>query len=172
MHVFLTGARQVGKSWAVRRTAEALGLPCRGFLTRFLAGETGEKGGSALYMVPPDQPDLADESHLVAVREGGKMRPLPGRFDSLGVQLLREAGEHKEALILMDELGHLEKDARLFQRAILERLDGDIPVLGVLRQGQPWHGFIISHPRVRVLTVTEENRNGIEHEIMRLLREE
>ncbi len=168
MHVFLTGERQIGKSWAVRRTAEALSLPCKGFLTRFLAGE---KGGSALYMVPPDQPDLADESHLVAVREDGKMRPLPGRFDSLGVQLLREAGEHKEALILMDELGHLEKDARLFRREILERLNGNIPVLGVLRQGQPWHGFIIDHPRVRVLTVTQENRNGIEHEILRLLQE-
>lgn len=168
MHVFLTGDRQIGKSLAVIRAADAMALPCRGFLTRFL---TEERGGSSLYMVPPWAPDLLDEAHRVAVPENGKMRPLAGRFDILGVQLLREARRHPEALILMDECGHLEKNSFLFQREILECLNGNIPVLGVLRKDQPWHGFIKDHPRVRVLTVTSENRTGIEHEIVRLLRE-
>ena len=49
---------------------------------------------------------------------------------------------------------------------------GDIPVLGVLRRDQPWHDFIKRHPKVRVLTLTEENRAGIAEEITALLRKE
>ncbi len=169
MHVFLTGDRQVGKSWAVSRAAEATGKPCVGFLTRFL---TPEHGASALYMVPPDRPDLLDREHMVAEPLNGKMHALTEQFDTLGVRLLREAQKHPEALILMDECGHLEKNAGAFQREIARCLNGDIPVLGVLRRDQPWHDFIRNHPRVRVLTVTVENRDELVNEIMALLREE
>ena len=169
MHVFLTGNRQTGKSRAVRRAAEMLGRPCKGFLTCFL---TRERGSSSLYMVPPEEKDLRDEEHVVAVLEGGKMRPLTERFDTLGAQLLREARSHPEALILMDECGHLEKNAMIFRQEILACLDGDIPVLGVLRRDQPWHDFIKNHPKVRVLTLTEENREGIAEEITALLQKE
>ena len=106
MHVFVTGERQTGKSRAVRRAAEMLGRPCKGFLTCFL---TRERGTSSLYMVPPEERDLRDEEHVVAVLEDGRMRPLTERFDTLGARLLREARSHPEALILMDECGHLEK---------------------------------------------------------------
>ena len=169
MHVFVTGERQTGKSRAVRRAAEMLGRPCKGFLTCFL---TRERGTSSLYMVPPEERDLRDEEHMVAVLEDGRMRPLTERFDTLGARLLREARSHPEALILMDECGHLEKNAMVFRKEILTCLDGDIPVLGVLRRDQPWHDFIKRHPKVRVLTLTEENRAGIAEEITALLRKE
>ena len=168
MHVFLTGDRQIGKSRAIRRAIEIMGLPCRGFCTRFL---TRERGSSSLYMVPPENPELTDEAHLVAVLENGKMRPLTQRFDTLGVQLLRDAQNHPEGLILMDECGHLEKNALLFQREILSCLNGQTPVLGVLRKDQPWHEFIKNHPRVWVIMITEENRAGIEETIVSLLQE-
>ena len=168
MHVFLTGEKQIGKSRAIRRAAELLGLPCAGFRTRFL---TRERGSSALYMVPVGQEELLDEAHIVARLEEGRMHGLTERFDTLGVQLLREAQHQPGALILMDECGHLEKNALAFQQAIRDCLDGPAPVLGVLRKEQAWHEFIKNHPRVRVLTVTEENRGGMAEEVVRLLQE-
>lgn len=168
MHVFLTGEKQIGKSRALRRAAEELGLPVAGFRTRFL---TRERGSSALYMVPAMQEELLDEAHIVARLEDGRMHGLTERFDTLGVQLLREARQQAGALILMDECGHLEKNALSFQAEIRACLDGKNPVLGVLRKDQPWHGFIKAHPRVRVLTVTEENRAHIVPEAVRLLKE-
>ena len=54
--------------------------------------------------------------------------------------------------------------------AIRACLDGDIPVLGVLRKDQAWHECIRSHPSVRVLTVTEENRADIDQLALELLR--
>ena len=168
MHVFLTGDRQIGKSRAVRRVTEAMGLPSYGFRTQFL---TKERGASSLYMVSPQGEPTLDEAHMVAELRDGKMRPLTERFDDLGGALLREARQHPEGLILMDECGRLEKNALEFQKEILACLDGNTPVLGVLRKDQSWHDFIKNHPKVRVITVTEENRSEIDGVILKLLRQ-
>lgn len=157
-HIFLTGERGVGKSWTVRRAAEITGRMCYGFVTRFPGGE---RQGAILYMVPPMEAETADESHKVAERRNGRMQPLPGRFDEVGSALLAEARKHPEGLIMMDECGHLEKDALRFRQEILRCLDGDIPVLGVLRRGQEWHREILNHPRVAVL-----NADGQDHEAL------
>ena len=167
MHIFLTGEKAIGKSRMVRRISSALGLPVSGFLTRF---PDGERGKSALYMVPADKPDLTDEAHRVAEPLNGRIVPIPGRFDLLGAELLREARKKPGHLILMDECGRMERDALLFQREILACLDGTDPVLGVLRKDQPWHDFIRNHPRVQVITVTEENRNILDGEVLELLK--
>ena len=166
MHVFLTGDRRVGKSRAVKRVTEMTSRPIKGFLTRFL---TSERGSSSLYMLPAERPESFDPEHMVACLTDGKMRPVPGMFDTLGVDLLKEAAGDPDALILMDECGHLEKNAPLFQKAILDCLDGPAPVLGVLRRDQPWHEMIKNHPRVRLITVTPYNREGLADRILRLL---
>lgn len=169
MHVFLTGERQIGKSRAVAAALAGLERPVYGFRTRFL---TRERGSSSLYMVPAAQPERLEEGMMVAELREGKMRPLTERFDTWGAALLREALRHPEGVTLMDECGHLERQALLFQQAIRDCLDGPAPVLGVLRKDQPWHDFIKAHPRVRVLTVTEENRGDMARRVLALLREE
>lgn len=169
MHVFLTGDRQIGKSRALNGALAQLQLPVWGFRTRFL---TRERGSSSLYMAPANDPESFDESMMVAELREGKMRPLTERFDTWGVELLTEARRHPQGIILMDEVGHLEKRALLFQSAIRDCLDGDIPVLGVLRKDQEWHAFIKNHPKVRVITVTEENRGGMADRVAAILRGE
>ena len=166
MHVFLTGDRQIGKSRALNGALAQLRLPVYGFRTRFL---TRERGSSSLYMVPANDPENFDETMMVAELRDGKMRPLTERFDAWGAHLLRQAQKHPEGIILMDEVGHLEKNALGVQDAIRECLDGDIPVLGVLRKDQAWHDFIKNHPKVRVITVTEENRGGMADRVAKLI---
>ena len=62
-------------------------------------------------------------------------------------------------VIVMDELGPSEAAALEFQKAVLAALDGDKPVYGVLQQADSeFLGRVAAHPRVRVVTVTEENR--------------
>lgn len=169
MHVFLTGERQIGKSRALNRAAEMLGMPCRGFRTRFL---TKERGSSSLYMLPAEEEGPLDEDHLVARLEQGRLHGLTERFDLLGSEILRKSRENPDALILMDECGHLEKSARVFQREILRCLDGDQPVLGILRKNQEWHAFIRQHPRVKVLEVNEDNRHMIAETVVSLISQE
>ena len=168
MHVFLTGDKGCGKSWAVRRTAELFGRPCYGFITRF---EGPDRHSSSLYLLPASAPEQIDTAHLAACWHNGKLQPVPGCFDTLGAALLAEARMHPEGLILMDECGRIEKDATVFQQEILHCLDGDIPVLGVLRRDQPWHEFIKSHPRVRVLEITGMASESLPEQVIKELKE-
>lgn len=151
MHVFLTGDKGCGKSWTVRKTAELLGRPCFGFITLF---NGPDRHTSSLYLLPASASEQAEEMHLAAFWQDGKLQPVPECFDTFGAALLAEARVHPEGLILMDECGRLEKEAFVFQKEIFQCLEGDIPVLGVLRKDQPWHDFIKSHPRVRIITIT------------------
>ena len=168
MHVFLTGDRQIGKSRAINGALAQLGRPVYGFRTRFL---TRERGSSSLYMAPANNPEGISEDSMVALLQEGKMRPLTERFDTLGVRLLQEARQHPEGIILMDECGHLEKNALVFQAEIKACLDGDIPVLGVLRRDQAWHDFIKQHPKVTVLTVNEQNRVDMAGRVAELIQQ-
>ena len=48
----------------------------------------------------------------------------------------------------------------------LAALDGDMPVLGVLQKADTaFLRAVASHPRVRVVTVTEENRDRLRQEL-------
>ncbi len=159
MHFFLTGERGVGKSQALRQAVTLSELPPFGFVTRFM--DSGDGFFPSLYMMPPSWSGPAEDGYRIAVRREGRMVLLPEQFDSLSTALLREARTHPEGVILMDECGHLEKDRLPFHREIARCLDQDVPVLGVLRLNQPWHSFIIHHPKVRVITVTPENRDSL-----------
>jgi len=166
MHVFLTGDKGCGKSWVVRRTAELLGRPCFGFVTRF---DGLDRHTSSLYLLPASLPEQTDNMHLAAFWQDGRLQPVLECFDIFGAALLTEARMHPEGLILMDECGRLEKEAFVFQKEILQCLDGDIPVLGVLRKDQPWHEFIKSHPRVRTITITERATDNLPELIVKEL---
>lgn len=62
----------------------------------------------------------------------------------------------------MDELGPAEAAAQRFQAAVLAALDGEKPVCGVLQQADSaFLRRVAAHPRVRVVTVTEENRDTL-----------
>ena len=66
----------------------------------------------------------------------------------------------------MDELGPAESQAAAFCGAVLAALDGDMPVLGVLQKADTaFLRAVASHPRVRVVTVTEENRDRLRQEL-------
>ena len=167
MHVFLTGDVQIGKSTAIRRAIAQLGRPVYGFRTFFTDRESA---GKALYMLPAAAERAPGQEDAVVLFSGGRHTPLTARFDALGASLLRAAQAHPEGLILMDECGRFEREAYAFQREIARCLDGDIPVLGVVRQGVlGWTELIRSHPRVTLLTVTAENRDAMPQTIAALI---
>ena len=87
-------------------------------------------------------------------------------FDIYGTALIRSA--RPEGLIIMDEIGHLEKDARLFLQAVFDALNGDIPVLASVRYTADPIDYlerIKHHPQVRLYMLTEENRDAVYAEI-------
>lgn len=167
MHVFLTGEVQCGKSTALARALKQISRPLFGFRTLFTDRYNDNK---ALYMLPADFTGSPAEAQIVAWFINGKPQPLTQRFNDIGATLLCKAQQHPEGLILMDECSRFERDALDFQKEIFNCLDSDIPVLGVVRQNASgWVDGIRNHPNVKLLTVTEENRDSIPNEIIKYL---
>ena len=168
MHIFLTGAVQIGKSTVISKVINSAGLRVGGFRTSF--GPDRASPDRLLYLYSAGSPPALDEDHGVVRFTGRVPAPIPGRFDSLGIPLLREA-KARASLIIMDECGRLESDALPFQAEILSALDGDTPVLGVVREGLPgWTTAVAAHPRVRLVTVTMENRDYLPAMLNRWVR--
>ena len=95
---------------------------------------------------------------LVGLRGPKGRRGYPGVFDKVGVKILEDFRDAD--LLIMDELGTMENEAFSFQKAVLQFLDMDIPILGVIkREETPFLEAVRHHPKVTTLEITPENRN-------------
>ena len=164
MHILLTGAPGVGKSTLIDRLTAALDVPVGGFRTKKEAPRPD--GLCPVYIHP-----AAEERHfgadnlagLCAVRVAARY---PEVFETLGTVYL----DTPAPLIVMDELGILEKDAAAFQQKVLSLLGGDRPVLAAVKaKDTPFLSAVRSCPKARLFTVTEDNRDALFDEILPLL---
>ena len=81
-------------------------------------------------------------------------------FDTLGAQLIESAPEG--GIILMDELGFLENDARVFRSAVLCALDGDTPVLAAVKpKDTPFLRAVRGHENAELVSIDEQNRDAL-----------
>lgn len=181
-HVFLSGEVQVGKSTAIGRALELLGRPVvGGFRTVSLPCPELPQAEFAVYILPGRAPyrepltadALAgfplDRDHLVAIRWGGAHTAFPDAFNSGGLPLLT-ADPPGARMLLMDEIGFFESQVPQFGAAILRRLDGDLPVLGVVRNKRTsLLEQVRRHPRVRLLDIDRDNRDDVPRRIAELL---
>lgn len=159
-HIFLTGKKQVGKSTLLRRLIREKGLYCTGFETRPLIIGGERKGFTlhALAQVPAWQQDV-----IISARVGERQSvPVTEAFELCGTAILKASRQDNAPVILMDELGKMEKNAAAFSSAVLETLDCGKPVLGVLQQcDSPLVQAVAARPDVHIFEVTEENRDAI-----------
>ena len=153
-HLFLTGDKGVGKS-TLARCLLAGHTPC-GFRT---VRVTGVLDRPSVHLLPavggvPSAENLLFYCGAYSCE----------RFDTLGTAAPRGPGRggHAVHVLLMDELGPAESGAKKFCEAVLAALDGDLPVLGVLQKADTeFLRAVAGHPRVRLVTVTVENRDEL-----------
>ena len=163
-HILLTGQINAGKSTLIRRLLEQWKGTVSGFLT--VTGEASESGERPVYILPAGGTGSFDYVNLVGTG-GSAARGRPEVFDTLGKAYLDAPGE----LVVMDELGIMEERAEAFQAAVLRRLDGRTPVLGVVKaKSHPFTDLVRAHPGVRLYTVTEENRDALYAGLLPLIR--
>ena len=159
---FLTGDLHTGKSTLIDRTIDNLSSSCNvtGFRTsRYYEGK--KLAGFYIQDIKNEYKEPKDnfigrcinESHWVSI---------PATFDGYGVKLLTDCVKARPDLIVMDELGFFESNAALFRNKVLEILDSDTPVLGVLKQKDiPFLNSIRSRNDVSIFVVNKESRDKI-----------
>lgn len=169
MHIFLTGEVQIGKSTVIDKTVSLLSVPVGGFRSGY--GPDRSRRSRWLYLWDASGPPIYDETHGVVRFTDHGIEVFPERFDVLGGKALRRARETNAGLILMDECGRFEGQAAGFQSELFAALEGEVPVLGVVRQGfHGWLDAIRSHPKVTLLPVTADNRDALPRQIAALLQ--
>jgi len=91
---------------------------------------------------------------------------VPLAFDQTGADILESSRKSGAQMILMDQLGALERGAYLFLNQVRLSLDGPIPVVGILQQEDfPLKQEIMARPDTRVVTVTRQNRDALYWEL-------
>lgn len=135
-HVFFTGKRNSGKSFAVDKVINRMGVTVSGFKTYKAQVMTGKL--SKIFICDINRPKCFNMGNCVAVINDGK-KPVARTtiFDTVGVQYLKETYSD---IVVMDELGFLEKNAKLFEMSVRDCLNSNKLVLGVLgaEKQAPW----------------------------------
>lgn len=170
-NIFLTGEVGVGKSTVISKVLSLLPqVICGGFRT---VSEMPIIGGNLLevYIEKAWEQTPHDAEHMVGTRLGhGRFTSYQQTFDTVGTPILF-ATPANATLILMDELGMMEDNATLFRQAVMNALDGELPVLGVIK---PKHtdflDAIRAHESSEIIEVTLDNRDELPAHIAGLLR--
>jgi len=111
-------------------------------------------------LVADDDPNVHQSLNAYFRREGYQ---IISAFD--GEQAVQQA-----QLIVIDEIGRLERDAARYCEALSACLDGDVPVLGAIRlRKADWADFARRHPAVALLEVTPDNRDDVPRQAMNML---
>ena len=75
-------------------------------------------------------------------------------------------------MIVMDELGFLESEAKAFRAAVLGVLDGEVPVLAAVkdRMDVPFLHQVCAHPRAEVVPIDTQNRDALFHRLLPIVK--
>lgn len=158
MHLFLTGEKQVGKSTLVRTLLNNTARPVKGLRSVSIF----ENGDRVVYLFPATETEATEENGRKAgvCRNHHVVEKHPEVFNTYGVSLL--SGIPSGSLVVIDEVGNMEREAALYDKAVLSLLDrDDILVFGVVQKmaSTPLSEAIRSHRNVHLTEVTMENRD-------------
>ncbi|MBQ9988317.1 MAG: AAA family ATPase [Clostridia bacterium] len=170
-HVLIVGAQGVGKSTLINKVLEALGRPVSGFQTKKEATGADENLRNPVYIHVPGQPRHYTEENLLGYSAVGKGFTITqGVFDRYADVVRRPVAEN--GVILFDEIGFMEAREKEFCAAILERLDGNIPVIAAVKnkEGVPFLDTVRSHPNCRCFYIDEQNRDALYHEVLAFMQ--
>ena len=156
-HILLTGRVQVGKSTALRKFLKNSGIEADGCRTYWRDRDT--------LLIEPFE---GGESMVAAVTDGEYRKAVPEAFE-YGADIIEKSG--KKDVIVLDELGRLERCSERFMAAVFEKLQGEKRVLGVIKkESNHFLDKIRELPNVVIIEVTEENRDEIPQKIEELMK--
>ncbi|MDR0852336.1 MAG: nucleoside-triphosphatase [Clostridiales Family XIII bacterium] len=172
-HIFLTGERGVGKSTIISRITSGLDFVPKGFNT--VVGDVSPDGNTDHIFIVPYGMSLTEKTDIspVAVRNRKEraFTAYPTVFDTLGVSILKDSCDAR--FIILDELGFMENDATDFKAEVLQLLDGENPILGVIKpRSTPFLDCARAHKNVTTIEVTVENREAVFKKLRTVLHEQ
>ena len=162
LKIAVSGVNGIGKSTALRKVLERIPQEPLGFVTQPIREGDTLKGFNIV--------DLFDgSSYPIAYFDSTfSVHPVVEGFESVGVSALAHALQNGN-VVLMDELGFLERDATNFKNMVLKVLKSDKLVFCVIKA--ELNDFLeeVVNRVDRVFTIDRENRDEIPDSIWRFI---
>ena len=167
LNLFLRGELQVGKSTAIKKILGNIKQAYGGFKT-FCSSVIDLRFN--VYICSVNEPIYMEKQNCVACcKIGGKPEQYSYIFDTVGVKLLKSSNEN---IIVMDELGFLENNSRLFQKAVMEKIDSSAVVIGAIKKIEiPWINEIQKRKDTIIIDLTLNNREKVPYIATEILNE-
>ncbi len=166
-HLLICGERGAGKSTLIRRLLDESGLCAAGFLT--VREQTADENGFyPVYLHPVAKERRCGKENLVGLIGGSGICRFPQVFDTLGADCIRDGSGD---VLVMDELGFLEDEAKEFQAAVLHALEGDKPVIAAVKAKKtPFLDAVRASENALVVSVDESDRDALFGELLPIVR--
>lgn len=167
-HILICGEVGAGKSTLIQRLIAQNTRPVYGFITKKL--DPDENGFHPIYIHPAGASERAyEEKNMVGTCDRRTHNINLDAFNTLGVSYLQA---NPGGIILMDELGFMEAQAEAFTRAVMNALDGEIPVIAAVkaRFDVPFLNEVRAHPNAMLYTITAENRDALLSELLPIVQ--
>lgn len=159
----LTGRPGVGKTSLIKEAAADLKGKAGGFYTAEIR-RGGVREGFQIVTLDGETAVLANtgnRSSFRVSRYGVDIEAL----ERVGVAAITKA-EGECDLVVIDEIGKMELLSDKFKEAVLTAINSGRKVLGtIMLHSDPWADVIKNNPRVRVITLTRNNRPAVLQEI-------
>jgi nucleoside-triphosphatase len=168
-NIFVTGPMKIGKSTILNQVIERLpGWKLAGFRTIPIY-ENNKKCGF-MFDSLDGNPKIFAHTELKTQNKFDIYQFDQRIFEEAGVSTLRNAMIESD-LILMDEIGMMEKEAHHFTQAILDCLNAPAWVLGAVQKRASWLlNILIKRTDTKIFDVDEENRTRIADQVMELIK--
>lgn len=170
MHTLIVGARHVGKSTLIRRVIQKTGRPVYGFETVKEDALETEALGSPIYIYPAGGAHEQSEDNLVGYCRDRHPTTMTETFDRWAERISEPPAG---CIVLLDEIGFMESASPRFCDAIMQLLDGDIPVIAAVKHNYtPFLESVKRHKNCRCFHITADNRDALTEEVSAFVLEQ
>ena len=127
--VFLTGEKGVGKSFCINEIIKECRLSTCGFQTLPFY-EQGIRQGFYLHALV----DICQNDQRFSIQHDTYNEVIPGVFDTFGSMILRKSRTLSSHVLILDEIGRLEKEECLFLSELEKSIAEQRDIFGVLKK--------------------------------------
>lgn len=167
--LLLTGPPGSGKTTIIRKAVERLAVKVGGFYTAEIR-EEGRRTGFEIVTLEGERTLLSHARFAFPQRVGPYGVDVEA-MERVGVAAMRRA-IRLGLVVVVDEIGKMELYSEAFREAVVEALEQGRRLLGtILLAPHPWADRVKRDPRVRLLSVTRDNRDAVLQEVLTWLTE-
>lgn len=168
MHALIIGERNAGKTTLINRIVKSLGVSVSGYVTLKETDVCDEQYGNPIYIYEAGKQRIQNTNNLIGYCKDEQPTAFKEAFDRYAKVLMSLPNESD--VIVMDEIGNMERCSENFCEAVLKLLDGKKTVIAAVKnKTSDYLDKVKNHPNCKCFYLSENNRDKVYCEVMEFI---